>query len=126
MEQNLFKLCDFGFAAQDRGQGLTDRLGSPDTVAPEVILGSTYGTPVDIWSAGVLIYMMLSARPPFSGSTDGEVLKKVLTATYKLEGGIWDMVDALPKRMIPSMMTVDARLRPTATLASRHEWLARV
>merc|ERR1712048_957244 len=44
IEQNVFKLCDFGFAAHDRGEGLCDRLGSPDTVAPEVVAGSRYST----------------------------------------------------------------------------------
>lgn len=126
IEQNLFKLCDLGFAARDRGLGLSDRLGSPDTVAPEVVRGSTYGTPVDIWSTGVLVYMMLAATPPFSGSTDSEVLKKVLTGTYNLGSAIWERVYRLPKRMIARLITVDASLRPTATLALRDEWLTGV
>ena len=45
VEDNIFKLCDFGFAAHDSGDGLTDRLGSPDTVAPEIVVGTKYSTP---------------------------------------------------------------------------------
>lgn len=123
VEQNVFKLCDFGFAAHDTGDGLTDRLGSPDTVAPEVVVGTPYSTPADLWSTGVLIYMMLSATAPFCASTDSEVLRKVRTGSYSLSGGIWDNVTVPPKNMIASLMTVNAKLRPTARGALKSEWL---
>lgn len=123
VEQNVFKLCDFGFAAHDTGDGLTDRLGSPDTVAPEVVVGTPYSTPADLWSTGVLIYMMLSATAPFCASTDSEVLRKVRTGSYSLSGGVWDKISVHPKNMIASLMTVNAKLRPTARDALRSEWL---
>jgi len=123
VERNVFKLCDFGFAAHDRGQGLTDRLGSPDTVAPEVVVGTPYSTPADLWSTGVLIYMMLSATPPFYATTDSEVLRKVRTGSYSLSGGVWDSISVAPKNMIAALMTVNARLRPTARDALSSEWL---
>jgi len=122
VEENIYKLCDFGFAAHDRGEGLTDRLGSPDTVAPDVLSGR-YSTPADIWSAGVLIYMMLSAMPPFTGNTDREVLAKVQKGTYSLVGDPWDGLTAAPKEMIRSMMTVDPGQRVTADQALAAEWL---
>jgi len=126
VEQNLFKLCDFGFAAIDHGQGLCDRLGSPDTVAPEVVVGARYGAPVDIWSIGVLLYMMISATPPFYAASDSEVLRKVRTGSYSLTGGLWDTISAPPKRTVATLMTVDPRHRPTACEALRGEWLQSV
>ncbi|CAE7241021.1 CPK2, partial [Symbiodinium pilosum] len=114
VEENIFKLCDFGFAAHDKGDGLSDRLGSPDTVAPEIVVGTRYSMPVDMWSAGVLIYMMLSAAPPFYATTDSEVLRKVRTGSYNLSGEPWDSLPAPPKNLIVSLMTVDPKLRPTA------------
>merc|ERR1712107_40351 len=96
LEENTFKLCDFGFAAVDRGQGLNDRLGSP-TVAPEVVCGHRYGAPVDIWSTGVLLYMMLSAMPPFYAATDSDVLRKVRTGNYSISGGIWEFISQTAK-----------------------------
>eukprot|EP00441_Pelagodinium_beii_P004466 CAMPEP_0197691908 /NCGR_PEP_ID=MMETSP1338-20131121/110364_1 /TAXON_ID=43686 ORGANISM="Pelagodinium beii, Strain RCC1491" /NCGR_SAMPLE_ID=MMETSP1338 /ASSEMBLY_ACC=CAM_ASM_000754 /LENGTH=481 /DNA_ID=CAMNT_0043274511 /DNA_START=153 /DNA_END=1596 /DNA_ORIENTATION=- len=110
VEDNVFKLCDFGFAAHDKGDGLLDRLGSPDTVAPEVVVGTRYGTPVDLWSAGVLIYMMLSATPPFYATTDSEVLRKVRTGSYSLSGEPWDGISSGPKNLIASLMTVEPRM----------------
>jgi len=123
VEDNVFKLCDFGFAAHDKGEGLSDRLGSPDTVAPEVVVGTRYGTPADLWSTGVLVYMMLSAQPPFYGSTDQEVLRKVRTGSYHLTGEPWDSASPGPKNLIASLMTVESKLRPTATEALGCDWL---
>lgn len=123
LEQNIFKLCDFGFAARDRGGGLTDRLGSPDTVAPEVVTGRSYGRPADLWSVGVLIYMMLSARPPFYAPTDTEVLRRVRAGSFDLTGGGWVAVSTQAKDMISSLMTLDAKLRPTALEALGADWL---
>jgi len=122
-EQNVFKLCDFGFAARDRGEGFHDRLGSPDTVAPEVVAGTRYSFPADLWSAGTLVYMMLSATPPFYAATDSDVLRKVRAGNYSLSGALWDSVSAPPKHIITSLMTVDAKLRPTAKEALQKAWL---
>jgi len=122
-EHNVFKLCDFGFAARDTGHGFTDRLGSPDTVAPEVVAGTMYSFPADLWSAGTLVYMMLSATPPFYAPTDNDVLRKVRAGNYSLSGALWDCVSAPPKHIITSLMTVDAKLRPTAEEALEKAWL---
>lgn len=123
LEQNVFKLCDFGFAARDRGAGLHERLGSPDTVAPEVVAGSRYSCPADLWSMGTLVYMMLSATSPFKAPTDAEVLRKVRTGSYSLQGALWDSISAPPKHVITSLMIVDAKLRPTAEETLQKAWL---
>jgi len=122
-EQNTYKLCDFGFAAVDRGEGFSDRLGSPDTVAPEVVAGKRYSFPADLWSTGTLVYMMLSATPPFWAPTDNEVLRKVRHGNYSLAGPPWDSISAPAKHVITSLMTVDDKLRPTALEALRKAWL---
>uniref|UniRef100_A0A7S1FGS7 Non-specific serine/threonine protein kinase n=1 Tax=Noctiluca scintillans TaxID=2966 RepID=A0A7S1FGS7_NOCSC len=122
-EQNVFKLCDFGFAARNRCGGLSDRLGSPDTVAPEILGNGTYGAPVDMWSSGVLMYMMISARPPFWAPTDSEVLRRVRTGNYNFTGEVWDDFPAFGKNFITSLMTVDPRRRPTAVQALQDPWL---
>lgn len=122
-EENVFKLCDFGFAAHDRGNGFSDRLGSPDTVAPEVVAGSRYTFPADLWSAGTLVYMMLSAQSPFCAPADSDVLRKVRAGNYSLAGPLWDTISAPPKHVITSLMTVDAKLRPNAKEALEKAWL---
>lgn len=124
VEENILKLCDFGFAVYDRGEGLRDRLGSPDTVAPEVVIGSNYSTLVDIWSAGVLLYMTLSATPPFFAGSDREVLQRVRAGNYSMVGKLWDTISPACKDLVRSLMTVDTSQRPAAKAALQMAWLS--
>eukprot|EP00443_Scrippsiella_acuminata_P102286 CAMPEP_0115736186 /NCGR_PEP_ID=MMETSP0272-20121206/87119_1 /TAXON_ID=71861 /ORGANISM="Scrippsiella trochoidea, Strain CCMP3099" /LENGTH=481 /DNA_ID=CAMNT_0003180343 /DNA_START=41 /DNA_END=1484 /DNA_ORIENTATION=+ len=94
LEQNIYKLCDFGFAVHDNGEGFSERLGSPGTVAPEVVAGTRCSFPTDLWSTGVLVYMMLSATPPFYAPTDQDTLRKVRDGSYSLAGALWDSISA--------------------------------
>jgi len=123
LERNVFKLCDFGFAAHDRGEGLKDRLGSPDTVAPEIVAGSRYSFSADLWSMGTLVYMMLSATSPFKAATDADVLRKVRAGCYSLNGALWDSISAPPKHVVTSLMIIDPNLRPSAEETLQKAWL---
>jgi len=121
--QNTFKLCDFGFAVIDDGKGLHGQVGSPDTVAPEVVAGKTYSFPADLWSMGVVLYMALAAEPPFQASSDKKVLQRVLVGEYSLQSGPWSAVSPLATKLVASLMTVSPILRPTACQALLAEWL---
>merc|ERR1719247_110513 len=125
ISQNVLKLCDFGFATYDDGSGLTDRLGSPDTVAPEVIIGRRYGTKADVWSAGVMLFMMLSARSPFWAPTDDLVLKRVRAAEWSMTGDPWSTVSEAAKACIRAMMTAEPHQRPSAMdMLQKRPWLS--
>jgi len=70
------KITDFGFARfhdPDNDEGLTDMLGSPLYMAPEIIKKLPYDNKVDIWSLGVILYIMMTGRPPFKGRTKDEI-----------------------------------------------------
>ena len=69
------KITDFGFAKcyDPKEGGLTDKLGSPLYMAPEIIKTLPYDSSVDIWALGVLCYIMLSGKPPFKGSSKDEI-----------------------------------------------------
>jgi len=120
-----YKLCDFGYATTlpDKDSTLCDSVGSPDSVAPEVLLKHRYSTPVDMWGAGVLLYMALSAQPPFGGATDEETIQNVIAGKYSLEGGKWDLTSPGPKALTRSMLTYDSGARCTAEYALRSQWL---
>ena len=62
------KIIDFGIAAQKKEAFLTERVGTPYYVAPEVLL-KNYDERCDIWATGVITYMMMTRRPPFKGET---------------------------------------------------------
>mmetsp|Transcript_41654 Transcript_41654/g.99207 ORF Transcript_41654/g.99207 Transcript_41654/m.99207 type:complete len:573 (-) Transcript_41654:57-1775(-) len=126
-EQNTYKLCDFGFAARPEPPEyrLSTRMGSPDTVAPEVVRGQAYWTPVDCWAAGVLLYMSLSATPPFYATSDAEVLQKVKHCLYKMEGSRWEHVSGESKSLIRQLMCAEQSSRATAQQALQHPFLKR-
>jgi len=75
-KSKIIKIIDFGASAiisDDKRATLRDVVGSPYYIAPEVLSG-TYDHRCDIWSIGVIIYTMLSGRPPFFGNNELEVI----------------------------------------------------
>lgn len=73
------KITDFGFACFfDPKEGLSDVLGSPLYMAPEIVNEKTYDLRVDVWSVGVIAYILLSGRPPFKGKTKQEIFNSIL------------------------------------------------
>eukprot|EP00928_Gymnodinium_smaydae_P007552 TRINITY_DN12705_c0_g4_i2.p1 TRINITY_DN12705_c0_g4~~TRINITY_DN12705_c0_g4_i2.p1 ORF type:complete len:740 (-),score=162.38 TRINITY_DN12705_c0_g4_i2:21-2240(-) len=124
IQENTFKVCDFGFAAKETGNGFSDRVGSPDTVAPE-LLGTRchYGLPADVWSIGCMVYMMLSGSPPFRGETDEDVMRQVRAGSYCLSGNFWDSISEDAKHVIRSLMAVSPHMRATADDTLEMPWL---
>ena len=82
------KIIDFGISVFDKGVPLEESIGTPYYIAPEVWNWS-YGKECDLWSAGVIMYIMLSGTPPFNGPTDKEIKDKILKGSYSLTSGVW-------------------------------------
>lgn len=77
------KMIDFGLSKQIRDQSVSMHTmsGSPYYIAPEVFLQS-YNLLIDIWSAGVVLYIMLSGKVPFPGRTETEIIQNVMKGEY--------------------------------------------
>lgn len=85
------KLTDFGFAkTYDEKTGLTDTLGSPIYMAPEIIMNVKYGYAVDIWATGILLYILLVGIPPFAVNTEKEIFALVKNQGVELNGKAWE------------------------------------
>lgn len=123
---STFKLCDFGLAARLTSEGLREVVGSPDTVAPEVVRGESYGSKVDLWSAGVVTYMALVARSPFLASSTADVLQRVRNGKFDMLGPDWANVSNSTKAMISKLMTVDPLKRPCAENALAQKWFGEI
>jgi serine/threonine protein kinase len=80
------KLIDFGFSTFIKeGEKLTELVGSPQYVAPEIISAKRYDTKADMWSAGVVLYNMITGRQLFVGKSDDETMKNILNADINLD-----------------------------------------
>lgn len=99
------RMADFG-SAECFGEGtmMTGVVGTPYYVAPEVLAGRDYGEKVDVWSAGVVMYIMLGGIPPFYGETAEEIFDAVMRGNLRfptrLFGGISPAAKDLMRRMI--------------------------
>ena len=120
-------LADFGLSGRTPGQTCC---GSPSYIAPEVInVGylrtqkEPYDCKCDIWSLGVITYILLSGKMPFHGRMYKETFQKIVKNQWSFSGDIWDHVTPAAKDFIKTMLTPDPKLRPTATQAMNHPWV---
>lgn len=114
----LLKLADFGSAALfSAGQGpgqLSGLVGTPYYVAPEVVAGRAYGEKVDVWSAGVVLYVMLAGFPPFYGETAVEIFEAVLRANLRFPVRAFRSVSQAAKDLLRRMLCKDISRRFSA------------
>lgn len=81
------------------GSKLTDAYGTLYYMAPEVLMVD-YDEKCDIWSTGVVLYILLGGYPPFDGSSDTEITRKIIIGDYKMSAPIWDTVSDEAKDLI--------------------------
>ncbi|KAG9402871.1 hypothetical protein AC1031_006414 [Aphanomyces cochlioides] len=122
-DDTSIKICDFGFAKYDVDRKLKEKCGSPSYVAPEILTDEYYGREVDIWSAGVITYILLCGYPPFQGATDAELLKHVQSGKFEFDAPYWDDVSDLAKSFVASMLVLDPLQRPSADELLQHQWI---
>eukprot|EP00727_Mastigamoeba_balamuthi_P004402 m51a1_g13960 putative myosin light chain (392) ;mRNA; f:952637-954663 len=100
------KISDFGLAKDFGIEAMRTVCGSPDYVAPEVLFGNEYGCPCDVWSLGVMLYVLLSGYLPFHDSSQSfeELYDRISRADFSFDKPIWDRVGEQPKEMIRIML----------------------
>ena len=114
-DQYRLKLMDFGSAEVfGDGRGMRGIVGTPYYVAPEVVAGDEYNEKVDVWSAGVTLYVMLAGIVPFYGETAVEIFEKVLRGNLRFPVGLFRDVSPAAKDLLRRMLTRDADRRLSA------------
>jgi len=122
--KNNLKIIDFGLSrVMLPGQMLKTKVGTPYYVAPEVLTGSSYDQTSDLWSCGVIMYVLLCGYPPFSGDSDAEVLKKVKAGKFGFKPRDWKDVTEDAKTLIKSLLQMSPKERLTADEALSHAWI---
>jgi calcium-dependent protein kinase len=121
-EASAIKVIDFGESTLLLpGERLNSMLGTAYYIAPEV-LRYDYNEKCDIWSCGVILFILLSGTPPFSGRSDAEILGKVRLGKYSFSNRVWRQVSVQAKDLIQRMMKVDVHARISAQQALEHPW----
>ncbi|XP_057778745.1 phosphoenolpyruvate carboxylase kinase 2-like [Salvia miltiorrhiza] len=121
------QLADFG-SAEVFGGGATPPemsgvVGTPYYVAPEVLLGGNYDEKVDVWSAGVILYMMLAGVPPFYGDGPAETFEAVVRERLRFPTKIFRSVSPEVKDLLRKMICRDVYRRFSADQVLRHPWM---
>uniref|UniRef100_A0A7N6C3D9 Myosin light chain kinase, smooth muscle n=1 Tax=Anabas testudineus TaxID=64144 RepID=A0A7N6C3D9_ANATE len=118
------KLIDFGLARRLENAGTLKVLfGTPEFVAPEVINYEAISYPTDMWSIGVICYILLSGLSPFMGDNDNETLSNVTSATWDFEDEAFDEISDNAKDFITKLLKKDMKARLTCAQCFEHPWL---
>ncbi|KAG7466950.1 hypothetical protein MATL_G00147860 [Megalops atlanticus] len=118
------KLIDFGLARRLENAGTLKVLfGTPEFVAPEVINYEAISYATDMWSIGVICYILVSGLSPFMGDNDNETLSNVTSATWDFEDEAFDEISEEAKSFISSLLKKDMKARLTCGQCLEHPWL---
>lgn len=119
------KAIDFGISRFCRNDELLSAFaGTMYYIAPEVLKRS-YSFPADIWSCGVILYILLCGEPPFAGNTNIETYRSILDCDLETRFGFhpWPDISEAAKDCIRQMLTRDTSLRPNAREMLKHRFL---
>ncbi|XP_068543609.1 myosin light chain kinase, smooth muscle isoform X1 [Anas acuta] len=118
------KLIDFGLARRLESAGsLKVLFGTPEFVAPEVINYEPIGYETDMWSIGVICYILVSGLSPFMGDNDNETLANVTSATWDFDDEAFDEISDDAKDFISNLLKKDMKSRLNCTQCLQHPWL---
>lgn len=120
------KVIDFGLSKKylpsDR---LREGCGTIYSMAPEVMRGN-YNQAADLWSLGVITFMLLSSSMPFFGKDQSAVIKKILSGKYSMRGFKWQQISEQAKDFVRKLLVVGPKNRPSAGEALRDDWIRNV
>lgn len=123
-EDSPIKIIDFGLSRHKDADDsmMKTKVGTPYYVAPEV-LRREYNEACDIWSIGVITYILLCGYPPFYGDNDVEIFNSVRIGQFDFPSPEWDVIGDSAKHFVTMLLQKPAELRPTALAAMDHPWI---
>eukprot|EP01112_Ceratiomyxa_fruticulosa_P015369 TRINITY_DN450_c0_g1_i11.p1 TRINITY_DN450_c0_g1~~TRINITY_DN450_c0_g1_i11.p1 ORF type:complete len:367 (+),score=60.13 TRINITY_DN450_c0_g1_i11:54-1154(+) len=123
-DTSKIKLTDFGLAKIiDAKTIMETACGTPGYVAPEVLIGSGYGPEVDMWSIGVILYILLCGFPPFYDENVATLFQQIIEGAYGFPSPYWDNISDSAKDLVCHLLDTDPATRYTAEQALKHPWV---
>uniref|UniRef100_A0A8B9J7E2 Myosin light chain kinase family, member 4b n=1 Tax=Astyanax mexicanus TaxID=7994 RepID=A0A8B9J7E2_ASTMX len=124
-ETNKVKIIDFGLARRYKPrEKLRVNFGTPEFLAPEVINYEFVSFPTDMWSLGVITYMLLSGLSPFLGDDDNETLNNILECKWGFEEAEFEDISEEAKDFIKRLLVQSKGWRMSASQSLKHPWLS--
>lgn len=122
-ESKSIKIIDFGLSSYFTNEGkLNSKVGTPYYVAPEVLKGE-YSKECDMWSVGVITYILMTGFPPFNGKTNNEIYRSILTCDVTFYAEEWgDCLQAMD--FVKKLLRLRPERRYSAEQALKHPWVA--
>ncbi len=119
------KLADFGFATEmnPNGDELTTACGTPGYVAPEIVSGKQYGPAVDMWSLGVIAFILVCGYPPFYDEHLPNLFRKIKAGEYEFDPDFWSDVSEEAKSLISGLLVTNPQKRMTPAEVLSHPWI---
>ena len=122
LDDSAFALADFGLAAYTSGPPLTLRCGSPGYVAPEIFKCEAYDGKVDVFSAGILMYIFLSGKAVYAGNSPRTILSSNKRGDISYPEKYWKGISADARDLVQNLLALDPIDRPRASDALQHPW----
>jgi len=121
-DHEVIKVADFGLSKNFGDEKMMTSCGSPGYVAPEVLECETYDKAVDMWSIGVILYILLVGYPPFYADNDPALFKKIMACDYDFGEG-WDVISTTAKDLVKNLLVKDPKKRLTAAQSLNHPFI---
>jgi len=122
-EDSKIMISDFGLSKMEDSGIMATACGTPGYVAPEVLAQKPYGKAVDVWSIGVISYILLCGYPPFYDESDSYLFAQILKGEFEFDSPYWDDISDSAKDFIRRLMCVDVNKRYTCREALQHPWI---
>mmetsp|Transcript_14633 Transcript_14633/g.37275 ORF Transcript_14633/g.37275 Transcript_14633/m.37275 type:complete len:342 (-) Transcript_14633:188-1213(-) len=121
--KEIIKIADFGFSKNFGEEKLMTSCGSPGYVAPEVLTCESYDNSVDMWSVGVIMYILLCGSPPFYADNAPALFKKIMEVQYDFDDPTWEEISKEAKDLISGLLVKDPKKRFSAQECRENPWV---
>ncbi|XP_048519781.1 calcium/calmodulin-dependent protein kinase type 1 isoform X2 [Dendroctonus ponderosae] len=123
-KESKIMISDFGLSKMEDGGIMATACGTPGYVAPEVLAQKPYGKAIDVWSIGVISYILLCGYPPFYDENDVNLFAQILKGEFEFDSPYWDEISGSAKDFIKNLICVNVEKRFSCKQALAHPWIS--